>query len=438
MNGNVDQSGRHPGDRSNGQSSSTIDPTVRTRTVHAGKNGGPVRPVSVPIVQATAYAYADASIAEAVAMTGQPMYARDGMPNVLALEGAVAELEGAADAHAVASGMAAISLTLMTLLSTGDHVVVNAGGYQDTISLLREHLVRFGVGVTVADDNSPAAIAAAMTPDTRLVLTETISNPGMVLTDIPAIADVVRPTGGLLVVDNTFATPALCRPLAHGADLVIHSAGKFLGGHHDATGGVIAGPAPTIAAIRRAGYLFGPILGPMDSWLILRGIRTLAPRMSWMSSSAAQIAGVLAAHPAVRAVRYPGLPDPLRPHLGDRLMPHGAGALLAFDLAGGPAAAVALTRHLRTIPYVASVGGTETIVSFPPQPPGLDAGEIVRDHRCATLRMSVGLEDPTDLIADITHALGALAMMDQTNPDDRLAPPNATGTAAYGRTHETS
>ena len=431
----VDQ---HLGDPDSGQPSSALDPTFRTRTVHAGQSGGSVRPVSTSIVQATAFAFADASIADAVAMTGQPMYARDGMPNVLALEGAVAELEGAADAHAVASGMAAISLTLLTLLSAGDHVVVNAGGYEDTVGLLHEHMARFGIAVTVAGDNGPAAIAAATTPATRLVLTETISNPGMALTDIPAIADVIRPTGALLVVDNTFATPALCRPLRHGADLVIHSAGKFLGGHHDSTGGVIAGPAPTIAAIRRAGYLFGPLLGPMDAWLILRGIRTLAPRMSWMSASAARVAGVLTTHPAVSAVRYPGLPDHGRPRLADQLLAHGAGALLAFDLADGPPAAVAFTRHLRTIPYVASIGGTETIVSFPPQPPGLDAGGNIRDHRCATLRMSVGLEDPADLIADITQALDAVAATFQPDPEPRLASSTVNGTvAANGRTHET-
>jgi cystathionine beta-lyase/cystathionine gamma-synthase len=420
-------------DTGNGQpdeGSFAPDASFRTRAVHAGRAGGPVRPVSVPIVQTTAYAYADAGIAEAVAMTGQPMYARDGMPNVLALEGAVAELEGAADAHAVASGMAAISLTLLALLSAGDHVVLNAGGYQDTVSLLHEHLTRFGIDVTIAASNDPDAVAAAMTPATRLVLAETISNPGMVLTDVPGIATVVHRAGARLVVDNTFATPALCRPLGHGADLVIHSAGKFLGGHHDATGGVVAGPAPLIDAIRRAGFLFGPILSPLDAWLILRGIRTLAPRITWMSASAARIAGALADHPAVRAVRYPGLPDPDRPSLAGAMLPRGAGALLAFDLAGGTEAAVAFTRHLRTIPYVASVGGTETTVSFPPQPPTQGPGEIVRDHRCATLRMSVGLEDPADLIADIAQALDRL---------DPLAPSTRHGpTAANGRPHETS
>ena len=392
-----------------------------------------MRPVSAPIVQGTAFAYADAGIAEAVARTGQPMYARDGMPNVLAVEGAVAELEGAADAHAVASGMGAISLTLLSLLSAGDHVVVNAGGYQDTVSLLHEHLTRFGITVTIAAANSPATIAAAITPATKLVLAETISNPGMMLTDIAGVASVVHRAGARLVVDNTFATPALCRPLEHGADLVIHSAGKFLGGHHDASGGIVASSTAVIATIRRAGYLFGPLMSPMDAWLILRGIRTLAPRIAWMSSSAARIAGALATHPAICALRYPGLPDPDRPRLADRLLPHGAGALLAFDLTGGTAAAVAFTRNLRTIPYVASVGGTETIVSFPPQPLSDRPGAIARDHRSATLRMSVGLEDPADLIADITQALDRLDDHDL----DTFTPATRRGPTANGRPHET-
>ena len=384
-------------------------PTLRTRSVHAGEQPGEIRSLGIPIFQHTAFAYADAAIAGDSAASGKPMYARDGMPNVRALEQAVADLEGTEDAHATASGMAALSLTLLTLLSSGDHVVLNAGCYEDTVSLLHEHLTRFGIAVSTARANDPEAIREAMTPATRLVMIETISNPSMALTDIPAIADVVRPTPALLCVDNTFASPALCRPLEHGADLVIHSAGKFLGGHHDATGGVIAGSTAVIDQIRRAGFLFGPLLSPFDAWLLLRGIKTLAPRMSWMSVTASRIASALDGHPAIRAVRYPGLPGGVAGGLVHRLLPRGTGPLLAFDLAGGTDAAIAFTRYLRTIPYVGSVGGSETIISFPPQPTPRLAPATPRDYRCATLRMSVGLEDPDDLIADITQALDRLS-----------------------------
>lgn len=433
MNRNVDHL-RHgePDNRSGGTPAHPRDAAFRTRTVHAGQTGGPVRPVSAPVEFGTSYAFADAATADAVARSGGALYARDGMPNVRALERAVAELEGADDAVATASGMAALSLTMLTLLSAGDHVVLNAGCYQDTISLLEDHFTRFGVSVTVAARNDPAAILAAMTPTTRIVFSETITNPGIVVSDIEGIARAIQPSGALLAIDNTFATPALCRPLAHGADLVLHSAGKFLGGHHDATGGIVAGRHDLIDPIRRAGYLFGPLLGPLDAWLILRGIRTLAPRLSWMSASALRVAAVLAAHPAICAVRYPGLPDPepQRGHVAGRHLPHGGGAMLAFDLAGGTEAAVAFTRLLRTIPYVASVGGTETIISFPPLPPCAETGEPARDYRCATLRMSVGLEDPVDLIADITQALDRLPTR---------SPATAGGIAtANGRLHETS
>ncbi len=398
--------GRYPGPDERDALPGMDGPTLRTRSVHAGLIGGPVHPVVPPIVPGTAYAYDDAGLAGAFALTGQPMYARDGMPNALALEGAVAELEGAQDAVAVASGMAAISLALLGLLSAGDHVVICCT-YQDTVSLAHDHIARFGIEVTTLPDADPGAVAAAIGPRTRLILAETIANPAMTLTDIPALAAIAHGSGARLVIDNTFATPALCRPLAHGADLVLHSAGKFLGGHHDASGGVIAGDTAAIATLRRAAYLLGPMISPFDAWLILRGVRTLAPRLSWASASALRLAGALAAHPTVLAVRYPGCPPagPDSSALRDRLLPDGAGALLAFDLDGGPDAAVEMTRHLRTIAYAGSVGGTGTIVSFPPLPPTRSSSENARDYRCATLRLSVGLEDPADLIADLGQAL---------------------------------
>lgn len=433
MNRNVDHLNQGEGnwdDATRSHSANPRDAAFRTRTVHAGQGGGPVRPVSDPIVFGTSYAFADAATADSVAQSGAPLYARDGMPNVRALERAVADLEGADDAVATASGMAALSLTMLTLLSAGDHVVLNAGCYQDTVSLLEGHFTRFGVRVSVAARNDPEGVLAAMTPMTRIVFSETITNPGIVVSDIAALAGAIRPFGALLAIDNTFATPALCHPLAHGADLVLHSAGKFLGGHHDATGGIVAGRHELIGPIRRAGYLFGPLLGPLDAWLILRGIRTLAPRLSWMSASALRIAAALTTHPAICAVRYPGLPDPERGGIAERHLPHGSGAMLAFDLAGGTDAAVAFTQYLRTIPYVASVGGTETIISFPPLPPSEQTSDPARDYRCATLRMSVGLEDPVDLIADITQALDRLPTQS----------PATTGgiAAANGRLHETS
>ena len=383
-----------------------------TRAVHAGEaDDRPARPLTDPIHQTTVYAFGDSAEADAFVAAGGAVYARDGLPNACALERAVADLEGAEEAVAVASGMAATAQTLFAFLAAGDHVVAAAGCYRDTRALLTEQFARFGVGSTFLDLEDAAALGAAITPRTRLVLAETIANPAMLLADLPAIARTVHERGALFCVDNTFATPALCRPLEHGADLVLHSAGKFLGGHHDVTAGVVAGPRRLLGRIRRGAYLLGPTLAPMDAWLALRGIKTLQARMDWVSRSAATIAAFLADHPAVAAVRYPGRPAPGRAALTHRLLPDGAGGLLAFDLTGGPCAADRFVRSLRAIPYAPTVGGTSTILSYPPQPECLDGdGLPVRSpYRSATVRLSVGLEATADLLMDLGQALDGLA-----------------------------
>ncbi len=386
--------------------------SFRTRTARAGHDGATARPLTQPIHQGTVYAFPDGDAAEDWFAAGGAVYVRDGMPNVRALEAAVADLEGAEDGHAAASGMAAISLTLTTLLSTGDHLVVAADCYRDTGALVRQHLSRFGIEASFVEMADPSAIAAAITARTRLVFIETISNPGMELADLPRIAAATHRAGSLLCVDNTLATPALCRPLAHGADLVVHSAGKFLGGHHDLIAGIVVGDRGLIDRIRRAGYLFGPTLSAFDAWLALRGVKTLAPRMAWASATAAEVARMLAGHPAVARVRYPGLAVDGN-GLPRRLLPDGAGAVLAFDLVGGAPAASEFLRRLRTIPYAPSLGGTITSVSFPPRPtPGGQNGSTEpRSYRCATIRLSVGLESAADVNGELSNALNGLPIV---------------------------
>ncbi|MEJ7901547.1 MAG: PLP-dependent transferase, partial [Thermomicrobiales bacterium] len=230
---------------------------------------------------------------------------------------------------------------------------------------------------------------------------------GMELADIPALARVAHSTGALLLVDNTFATPVFCRPLEHGADLVIHSAGKFLNGHSDVTAGVIAGSSSLLARIRQTAYLTGPTLDPFDAWLTLRGIRTLAPRMTWASKTAARIATFLGSHPAVGRVRYPGCPPEGRRQLTRDLLPNGAGSVLAFEPVGGPDVAARVIERLQTIPYVPSIGGTMTIVSFPAMvPENAGCGDtMAAAYQSGLIRLSVGLEDPAELIADLDQAL---------------------------------
>ncbi|MDP9469789.1 MAG: aminotransferase class I/II-fold pyridoxal phosphate-dependent enzyme [Chloroflexota bacterium] len=360
-----------------------------------------------PIFQGTVYAFHDPGLAETrhAADPSEPNYARDGLPNVRTLERAVAQLEGAEEGVAAASGMGAIALVFLAHLAAGDEVVISADCYCDTATLLREELVRFGVTAMFIDTCDPERLRGSLTNRTRLVYVETVSNPTMKLCDLARTAQIAHEAGALLVVDNTFATPALCRPLEHGADLVVHSATKFIGGHHDLIAGVVVGQRTLLERIRRCAYLYGPTLGSMDAWLALRGIKTLAPRMAWISETASAVAAFLVAHPAVAAVRYPGLPNHPQAALARRLLPDGAGGMLAFDLAGGPSAAEALICRLRMIAFAPSLGGTGTTVSYPPK--ARPAGNAAREPS-ASIRMSVGLEAAGDLIADLRQALDAL------------------------------
>lgn len=395
------------------QSSERHHPTLRTRSVQTTDLSNPNgEPLSLPIFQTSAFGFADSGLADDRFASGQAVYARDGLPNVRSLERIVADLEGAEDAVAVASGMAALSLTLFSLLQSGDHVLIPTCCYRDTNALIAEQFARFGVSSTCVDPNDLAEVTAAITPRTRLMLAETISNPGMTLTNLPHLAGLLRHRGILLCVDNTFATPVLCRPIEHGADLVLHSVGKFLGGHHDLTAGIVVGPRELISTLRRTAYLLGPTLAPMDAWLAVRGIKTLAPRMTWISSSAKQISSWLSAHPAIRAIRYPGLPTDEQRETTLRLLPHGQGGVMAFDLCGGESAADRFIRSLQSIPYAPTVGGPSTIVSYPPQHESDDTGSTPRRYRNSTIRLSIGLEDPTDLIHDLSQALETLVTDD--------------------------
>ncbi len=402
------QNGHHRGDPLPEPDAAARRAAFRTRAAHAGDDqSAPVRPLTEPIFQGTVYAFHDPALAEArhAADPSEPNYARDGLPNVRSLERAVAQLEGAEEGVAAASGMGTVALVFLAHLAVGDEVVVSADCYCDTATLLREELVRFGVGAVFVDTCDLETLRTSLTDRTRLVFVETISNPAMKLCDLARVAEIAHQAGALLVVDNTFATPALCRPLEHGADLVIHSATKFIGGHHDLTAGVVVGQRTLLERIRRCAYFYGPTLGSMDAWLALRGVKTLAPRMAWISETAAAVAAFLAAHPAVAAVRYPGLPDHPQAALARRLLPDGAGGMLAFDLAGGPSVAEALIRRLRTIAFAPSLGGTGTTVSYPPT--ARPAGNGVREPS-ASIRMSVGLEAAGDLIDDLRQALDAL------------------------------
>lgn len=375
--------------------------SLRTEVVHAGAPLlGRARALGGEIVQSSVYGFREPGDAAARREVGLPIYARDHFPSQRSLEAAIAGLEGAELGYVTPSGMAAIALTALALLTSGDHVLIGEGGYCDTEELFLTELPRLGIETAIVDMTDLTAVEAALRPNTRLVLAETITNPGMRVPDLAALAALLRPRGVLLAVDNTFATPVLCRPLSLGADLVVHSVTKFLGGHHDLVAGAVAGPAGLIRRISRSGYFFGQLPGSFDAWLALRGIRTLAARMAWICSSAETVATFLAGHPAVRAVHYPGLRDAPDAEVVRRQLPDGAGGVLVFDLRGERAMATQFMRDLRLIPYAGTLGGVETTICYPPVRDAVGAREDV-----GSLRLSVGLEAPEDVIADLAGAL---------------------------------
>ena len=385
--------------------------SLQTRMVHAGSDRSqPVRPLTEPIVQSSVYAFDEPPVFAhpSGGAVPQPMYSREHFPNVMAFEVAIADLEAAEAGYAVASGMAAIAHVLMTLLGQGDHVIVAEGSYCDTELLMHRILGRFGIETSVVPRCDHIAMERAITERTRIIFVETISNPSIEVCDIAGLAEICGRHGVILVVDNTFATPALCRPIEHGADLVIHSATKFLGGHHDLTAGIIVGRADLIEEIRPTGYLLGALLGAFDAWLALRGVRTLAPRMAWISASAQRIAEFLATHPAVCHVSYPGLATGADAELVRTLLPNGAGGMILIHLNGGVAATESVVRELELIQFAPSLGGTVTTVCYPPvgrmgvYDPHLSSGQ---------LRLSIGLEAVEDIVRDLDRALRSFMAM---------------------------
>lgn len=382
----------------------------RARTVsvrHAGGEGA-AWPVTAPIVTSTAWATHDPDEIRRHRERGEPTYNRDHFPNVQQLERLVADLEGAEAGYATASGMAAISLVALALLSQGDHLVLGAGGYSDTEEFLVHELARYGITCSVVDVRDRAAVRGAIQSNTRMIFAETVSNPGIVVADIPMLAAIAHERDLPLVIDNTLPTPVLCQPIAHGADLVVHSVTKFLGGHHDLSAGVIVGGERWMGHLRRVGYLLGAVPGAHDAALAVRGIRTIVPRMDWISRSASMIAEFLDERPEIATVRYPGGTNDDDAELAARLMPDGYGGVMVVELAGpdAEARAAAFVRALRSILYVSSLGGDLTTVCYPPR---LRVGDEREGGGSGNaLRFSIGLEDSDDLIADLQQALDSL------------------------------
>ncbi|HLH21769.1 MAG TPA: PLP-dependent transferase [Chloroflexota bacterium] len=385
---------------------------LATRLAHVGRSMPPVAnaPVAPPLYQSTAGRFASLDQLEAILAGDESgyFYYRYGTPNHALLERIVADLEGAPAAVAAASGMAALSATLFALLAAGDHVLVDRHSYGGTYALVTSELPRLGIAAAFVDLDAPDALAAAVQPRTRLLLLETLTNPTLRVTDLPRLAAAAHERGLLVCVDNTFTTPCLIQPLAHGADLVWHSTSKYFGGQSQVLGGVVAGPENLVARIRETVIHLGVAGGAFDTWLAAQGLATLALRVERASASALTVARHLEEHSAVARVHYPGLPSHPQHALAERLYPHGHGGMLSFELTGGEAAARAFLAGLRLIEFVPSLADVTTTVTYPLAtshrglPPEALAAMGVGP---GLVRLSIGIEAVADVLADLDAAL---------------------------------
>lgn len=370
-----------------------------TRAIHAGQEPDQATgAVIVPIYQTSTFAQ------EAVGVHKGYDYARSGNPTRTALETALAALDGGAHALAFASGLAAETAVLL-MLAAGDHVIGGDDCYGGTYRLFSKVFARHGLSFDFVDTRDPEEVAEAIRPETKLVWLETPTNPLLKLADIARIAELARARGALTLVDNTFASPYLQRPLELGADLVLYSTTKYIGGHSDVVGGALvmrdAGLHERLKFLQNAA---GGVPGPFDSWLVLRGLKTLALRMRAHSENGLAVARFLAGHPAVEQVIYPGLPEHPQHDLAKRQM-RGFGGMISLVLRGGEAAANAMVTRTKLFTLAESLGGVESLIEVPAAMTHASVAGSKLEVPAGLVRLSVGIEDADDLIADLDRAL---------------------------------
>ncbi len=430
-----------------GYSARVLDPkklSPETLALHAGQRPDPATGSrAVPIYQTTSYVFADVDEAAGLFNLDLPghIYTRISTPTVAAFEERMAALEGGVAAVATASGQAALFLTIATIAGAGDHVVASRALYGGTHQVLSLTMPRFGVETTFVTPNAIDEIEAAIRPTTKVLLAETIGNPRGDIAHFEALAGVAHRHGIPLAIDSTFASPVLCRPIEHGADLVYHSATKFIGGHGTAIGGVLidsgrfdwagSGRFPTLtepyAGYHGVRYVdeFGPLafsmrarteglrdfgatMAPQNAFLLLQGLETLPVRMPRHVANALAVAEHLEDHPAVSWVSHPGLPSHPHHDLANKYLPHGAGAIFSFGIEGGRAAGERFIESLELFSHVANVGDAKSLVIHPAStthaqlsPAELDAAGVGEE----LIRLSIGLEGVDDLTADLDRAL---------------------------------
>ncbi len=381
-----------------------------TRVVHGGENEDQFGAINVPVYQSSTFRFKNAEQGAAL-FAGQEagyIYTRIGNPTIHALEQTITSLENGFGAVATGSGMGAVSTVYLSLLSQGDHMVGTAGVYGPSRMLAEQHLSRFGVQSTFIDTSHLENVKRAMRPETRLVYIETPSNPTMEVSDIRAIAEIAHAHGAALVVDNTFASPYLQKPLELGTDVVLHSVTKFINGHSDVVGGIIISKTEALhRKIRSMMISLGCCMDPHQAFLVLRGVRTLAVRIDRAQESAAKVAQWLERHPKVAWVRYVGLPSHPQHALARKQM-SGFGTMISFELKGGLEAGRRVMNNIRLAVLAVSLGGVESLIEHPAS---MTHASIPAKERQASgitdglVRYSVGIESVADLIADLDQAL---------------------------------
>ena len=419
-------------------------PAFETLSLHAGQHPDPVTGSrAVPIHQTTSYVFRDADHAAALFNldVGGHLYTRMSNPTTAVLEERIAALEGGTAAVATASGQAALHLAISTLLSAGDHIVASASLYGGTINLLAQTLPRFGVQTSFVRPRDHAGLRAAIQPNTKLIIGETIGNPGLEILDIPTIAGIAHEAGVPLLIDNTFASPYLFRPFEHGADIVVHSLTKWIGGHGVAIGGIVvdggtfdwarsdkfptmttpyagydglvyAEEFGTIAFAQRARSEglrdFGACLSPTNAFHLLQGVETLPLRMERHISNTAAVLAFLQKSEAVAWINHPSLPDHPDHALAQSLLPKGAGSIVSFGVKGGRAAGRKFIEALSLASHLANVGDAKTLVIHPASTTHrqMNAQQLERAGVSEDMiRLSVGLEAAGDIIGDLSQAL---------------------------------
>ena len=417
-----------------------------TLSLHAGQQPDPSTGArAVPIYMTTSYVFDDSDHAAGLFNLEIPghLYSRLTNPTVAVLEERIAALEGGVGAVCTASGQAAFHLAVVTLMGQGGHIVASRNIYGGTHQMLNVTLPRFGITATFVDPREPEQFEAAIGDDTRLVFAETLGNPGIEVLDISAVAEVAHNAGLPLMVDSTFSTPYLIRPIEHGADIVMHSVTKFLGGHGVALGGVLVdggrfdweasgrfetmtepyvgyhgisfadefGPGAFITRARAEGLRdFGAAMSPANAFQLIQGIETLPLRMQKHVSNAEAVTEMLVNHDAVGWVKYPSVPDHPDRELARRLYPHGAGAILSFGIKGGRRGGRKFIESVKLASHLANVGDAKTLVLHPASTTHqqLSAQDLLAAGVSEDLiRVSVGIEDPRDIIDDLARALRA-------------------------------